>query len=231
MSATTATTMDTTSGPVSGFESDVELNSTGKRLVSISIFSVLFLGQIAYNIGEFPLALDLVFYALTTAYLLRSGFAALSVPSLFLFISVIALAALRIPFATSGTSWSSFLLLSALYFPFCFRFIQRPVFAPVLDYTLNSYVLAASAIAATAVVQIALVNGLKLKTLANIYFVLPESLRGAGYYTFFREEGGVVKANGFFLREAADLSLVTGLALLIEYRSRKRPIILGLLAT
>jgi uncharacterized membrane protein YeaQ/YmgE (transglycosylase-associated protein family) len=230
MSSTTASTMDSASGPISELQSDFELNSTGKRLVSISIFSVLFLGQIAYNIGEFPLAGDLVCYALTTAYLLASGYAAPSVPSLFVFISAIALAAFRIPFATSSTSWSSLLLLTVLYLPLCFRFRWRPGLEPVQDYTQNAYVLAASAIAATAVVQIALVNGLHLKALANIYFVLPQSLRGAGFYTFFREEGGIVKANGFFLREAADLSLVTGLALLIEYRTRKRLLVLGLLA-
>src|SRR5258705_4546567 len=117
MSAMTTSTMETTPGPISGLQADFELNSTGKRLVSISIFSVLFLGQIAYNIGEFPLACDLVCYALTTAYLLASGYAAPSVPSLFVFIGVIALAAFRIPFATSGTSWSSLLLLTVLYLP------------------------------------------------------------------------------------------------------------------
>src|SRR6476620_2688421 len=124
MSSTTASTMDSASG------SDFELNSTGKRLVSISIFSVLFLGQIAYNIGEFPLAGDLVCYALTTAYLLASGYAAPSVPSLFVFIGVIALAAFRIPFATSSTSWSSLLLLTVLYLPLCFRFRWRPGLEP-----------------------------------------------------------------------------------------------------
>ncbi|WOH57338.1 MULTISPECIES: hypothetical protein [Bradyrhizobium] len=193
--------------------------------------SILFLGQIAYNIGEFPLASDLVFYAVTTGYLLFSGYAAISIPSLFILATMIALAALRVPFATSTTSWSSFLLLCALYAPFCFRLERRAGLQPVLDYTLKAYVAAASVIAATAVLQILLVNVLKLTSLANIYFLLPSSIRGAGSYTFFRQDGGIVKANGFFLRESADLSLVTGLALLIEYRSRKRLLTLGLLAT
>ncbi|WP_354065095.1 hypothetical protein [Bradyrhizobium sp. RT6a] len=199
--------------------------------MAVSIFAVLFLGQIAYNIGEFPLAADLICYALITGYLLVSGYAALSVPSLFLLASAMALSALRIPFAISSTSWSSFLLLGVLYAPFCFRIGRRSGLQPILDYTTKTYVLAASIIAATAVVQIVLVNVLKLTSLANIYFLLPSSVRGAGFYTFFRQEGGIVKANGFFLREAADLSLVTGLAFLIEYRSRKRLTVLGLLAT
>ncbi|MGY3238627.1 MULTISPECIES: hypothetical protein [unclassified Bradyrhizobium] len=230
MSSTTANTMSAASDSVSPLRSDVELNSTGKWLVRSSVISVLFLGQIAYNIGEFPLALDLVCYALTVSYLLVSGHASLSVPSLFIYISAIALAAFRIPFATSSTSWSSFLLLAALYAPFCLRLTSRQDLEPVLNYTLKIYVLAALTIAAIAVAQFALVNGAKIKVLTNIYFVLPSSIRGAGTYTFLREEGGIIKANGFFLREAADLSLVTGLALLIELRSTKRPIILGLLS-
>src|SRR4051812_5891137 len=121
MSSTTANTMSTASDSVSPLQSDVELNSTGKWLVRSSVISVLFLGQIAYNIGEFPLALDLVCYALTVSYLLVSGHSSLSLPSLFIYISAIALAAFRIPFATSSTSWSSLLLLAALYAPFCFR--------------------------------------------------------------------------------------------------------------
>ncbi|MBH5369002.1 hypothetical protein [Bradyrhizobium glycinis] len=230
MSSTIANTMGTASDPAPPLGSDVELNSTGKWLVRCSVISVLFLGQIAYNIGEFPLALDLVCYALTVAYLLASGHASLSVPSLFICISAIALAAFRIPFATSSTSWSSLLLLAALYAPFCFRLARRQDLDPVLNYTLKTYVLAASTIAAIAVAQFVLVNGAKIKPLTNIYFVLPPSVRGAGFYTFLREEGGIIKANGFFLREAADLSLVTGLALLIELRSTKRPILLGLLS-
>jgi hypothetical protein len=159
-----------------------------------------------------------------------SGHASLSVPSLFIYISAIALAAFRIPFATSSTSWSSLLLLTALYAPFCFRLASPHNLEPVLNYALKIYVLAASTIAAIAVAQFVLVNGAKIRALTNVYFVLPTSIRGAGSYTFLREEGGVIKANGFFLREAADLSLVTGLALLIELRSNKRPIMLSLLS-
>jgi hypothetical protein len=229
MNSTATSTIDTAALPI-GEHQSTELSSTAKFLVWSSVISVLFLSQIAYNIGDFPLALDLVSYALFTAYLLFSGYAALSVPSLFIYVSAVALAALRMPFATSVTSWSSFALLCVLYAPFSFRLVRRSDLQPVVDYVMQAYVLAASAIAATAVVQIVAVNILKLDVLTNIYFVLPKEIRGGGFYTFFRESGGLVKANGFFLRESADLSLVTGLALLIEYRAGKRLTVLGLLA-
>jgi hypothetical protein len=229
MSSTTANTMDATNS-IAGSQSDVELNSTAKLLVWLSVISTLFLGQIAYNIGEFPLASDLIFYALITLYLLPSGYAALSVPSFYVYISVVAIAAFRIPFAISTTSWSSLLLLCALYAPFSVRLVKRPDIEPVLDYVTKVYILAASVIAAVAIVQLVLVNFLKLDALTNIYFVLPEAIRGAGHYTFLREGGGLVKPNGFFLRESADLSLVTSLAFLIEYHSKRRLTYLGLLA-
>src|SRR5262249_46665583 len=81
-----------------------------------------------------------------------------------------------------------------------------------------------------AVVQLVVANVTKLDIVTNIYYVLPKEIRGAGSYTFYREGGGLIKANGFFLRESADLSLVTGLALLIEFHSRRRLHYLALLA-
>ncbi|MET4322945.1 hypothetical protein [Bradyrhizobium sp. RT5a] len=211
-------------------EPTVELSPMGKRAIWVSIVAVLFLGQVAYNIGEFPLAGDLVSYGMFTAYLLVSGYAAVSVPSLFIFACFVALAAIRIPFAESATSWSSFLLLCTLYAPFIFRLVERADLQPTQNYILNAFVTGASIIAGVAILQIVLVNALKLSALANIYFVLPTAIRGAGTYTFLREGGGgIVKANGFFLRESADLSFVTALALLIEYRLRKRLHILVLL--
>src|SRR6202022_838159 len=72
------------------------------------------------------------------------------------------------------------------------------------------------------VVQIVLVNIVGISELTNVYFILPEGIRGAGTYTFLREGGGFVKANGFFLRESAVLSVVPALALIIEYFTRAR---------
>jgi len=216
--------------PTAAFASEVELSSTGKILVWFSIISVLFLGQIAYNIGEFPVASDLIAYALITSYLLISGHASLSVLSLFIYIIAVVVAAFRVPFATSSTSWSSFFLLCVLYAPILFRPLQRADTEPVFEYIVGVYVKAASAIAAVAMVQLVLVNALKSEALVNIYFVLPQAIRGAGHYTFLREAGGLIKPNGFFLRESADLSLVTGLAFVIEFHTKRRLAYLVLLA-
>ena len=209
----------------------VELTPTARRAVWASIISVLFLNQVAFNIGEFPAASDLLCYAFFAFYLLRSGHGIVSVSTLYLLTITIALALFRMRFSSSQTSLGSLLLLVVAYAPFVFRLRKRPDLQPIQNYILNAFLVGASIIAAIAIVQIVVVNAFKLRLLANIYFVLPEAIRGAGTYTFFREgDGGMVKANGFFLREFAELSTVTALGLLIEYRGRRRLRILTLLA-
>jgi hypothetical protein len=207
---------------------DLELSPKGRFAIWASIISVLFLSQIAYNIGSFPASTDLISYAVVTFYLLTSGYAAIGLLSFTLFIIALVLACFGTLTATSATSWTSLLLLFVLYLPFSIRLKSPP--AAVHHYILQAFVSAGTAIAAIAVVQIILVNALKLSFLTNIYFLLPEAIRGAGTYTFVREGGGIVKANGFFLRESADLSIIVALALVIEYGSRARLRTMGILA-
>jgi len=230
MTSTTTTPNDRATGQIVDEQPTFEFNSTGKAVVWFSIISILFLTQIAYNVGEFPVSFDLISYALFTAYLVMSGYAAPSVLSILLLVCAIGLAAFRIPFSDSPTSWSSLLLLCALCAPFSFRLAKRPHLEPVADYIVGVYVAAASVIAVVGLAQLVLVNAANLSSLTNIYFVLPEGIRGAGAYTRLREGGGIVKPNGFFLRESADLSFVTALGILLEYRSRRRLRTLALLA-
>jgi hypothetical protein len=229
MTSTTAIPNDRVTGQIVDFPT-LELTASGKFVVWFSIISILFLTQIAYNIGEFPVSFDLISYGVFTAYLVITGYSAPSYPSIFLLVCAIALALFRIPYASSSTSWSSLLLLCVLYIPFSFRLARRPHLQPVADYIVGVTVAAASVITLVGIAQIVLVNAARLSSLTNIYFVLPEAIRGAGTYTHFREGGGIVKANGFFLRESADLSFVAAVGIILEYRSKKRLRVLILLA-
>jgi hypothetical protein len=210
--------------------SDTELTATGKFAVWASIVSMLFLTQIALNIGEFPVSTDLICYALFTLYLLVSGYASLSFPSLLLFLIAAALAFFRMRLIGSSTiSWTSLLLLVALYAPFSFRLKEGRDLQAVQKYVQHAFVSAATIIAVVGVAQIILVNALGATFLKNIHFVLPEAIRSAGVYQYSREDEGIVKANGFFLREPSSLSIVAALALMIEYYTRRRLRILGIL--
>jgi hypothetical protein len=207
-----------------------ELTRKGKFAIWLSVLSALFFSQIAYNIGDFPVSTEFVCYALTALYLLMSGHASLSTPTLMLYLTAAAFACLTMELTRSPASWSSLLLLFILYAPFCCRLMTRHDLEPIHRYIQSTYVLAATIIAAIAVIQIMLVNGLGASALTNLYFNLPDEIRAAGTYTFHREDGGIIKANGFFLRESADLSIVTALALVIEYFARARWHVLAILA-
>ena len=209
-----------------------EITSSGKFAVWASILSILFFSQIAYNIGEFPVSISFVCYALIALYLVMSGHASLSILNLFFYLIAGALACLRMVVTSSPalSSWTSLLLLSALYAPFLLRLKNTSDLEPVQQYIESAYVSAAAVISVVALVQILLVNAFNAPYFTNIYFVLPEEIRGAGNYTFLREGGAVVKANGFFLRESSTLSIVTGLALIIEYFTRARWRVLAILA-
>jgi hypothetical protein len=208
---------------------DAQLTATAKFAIWASVISTLFLSQIALNIGTFPASTELVCYALFAVYLLVSGYASLSFASLTLFLTAATLACFRMVLSDSTTSsWTSLLLLLALYSPFSFHLKKQEDLQAVQRYIQYAFISAAIVIAVIATAQIIFVN-VGISSFKNIYFILPEAIRGAGVYTFTREGGGLVKANGFFLRESADLSIVTGLALMIEYYTRKRLRVLGIL--
>ncbi len=229
MSYGIASTAHPATDPASHSRSSADLSSTGKLAVRSAIIAFLFLPQVAYNIGDFPLSVDFICYASCAAYLLVSGYVALDFLSFSLFTGAAALAALRIPYADSSTSWSSLLLLLALLAPFSFRMTDRYDLRSVQEYIQDTFVSAATVIGVVATVQIVLVNAVKTPLLTNIHFVLPDAIRSAGNYAYTREGTGLIKANGFFLRESATLSIVMALALMIEFYAKARLRILAIL--
>jgi len=205
-----------------------DLSSTGKLAIRSAIIALLFLSQVAYNIGDFPLSVDFICYAWCAAYLLMSGYVALDFLSFSLFIGAAALAALRISSSDSSTSWTSLLLLLALLAPLSFRMTDRYDLQSVQEFIQDTFVSAATVIGLVAIIQIVAVNAVKTPFLTNIHFVLPDAIRGAGNYAYTREGTGLIKANGFFLRESATLSIVMALALMIEFYGKARLRILAI---
>ncbi|QPF90271.1 hypothetical protein [Bradyrhizobium commune] len=218
------------SGPSLSATSEKELSSVGRLAIRAAVTSTLFLTQIAYNIGDFPVTMEFVSYAALVVYMLISGHATVSVPTIFLYIATVTCALAAMKLTVLPASSSSLLLLFALYAPFSFRLRAGPDLKAVHEAIQGTFVSATTVIAIIAIAQFAIVNALKVNALTNIYFILPEAIRGGGTYTFLREGGSLVKANGFFLRESADLSLMTALALLIEISTRARFVIIGALA-
>lgn len=228
MSYGIASTAHPATDPASHSRSSADLSSTGKLAIRSAIIAFLFLSQVAYNIGDFPLSVDFICYASCAAYLLVSGYVALDFLSFSLFTGTAALAALRMPYSDSSTSWTSLLLLLALLAPFSFRMTDRYDLRSVQECIQDTFVSAATVIGLVAIIQIVVVNAVKTPFLTNIHFVLPDAIRGAGNYAYTREGTGLIKANGFFLRESATLSIVMALALMIEFYGKARLRILAI---
>ena len=95
MSYGIASTAHPATDPASHSQSTADLSSTGKLAIRSAIVAFLFLSQVAYNIGDFPLSVDFICYASCAAYLLVSGYVALDFLSFSLFSCAAALAALR----------------------------------------------------------------------------------------------------------------------------------------
>ncbi|MEY9123715.1 uncharacterized membrane protein (UPF0136 family) [Bradyrhizobium yuanmingense] len=207
----------------------VELTRLAKFAIWCSVISLLFLPQIAINIGEFPASTDLFCYLAFSAYLLGSGFAALEASIAVLWLVIAAVASSRISYSAEPTSWSSLLLLLCLYAPFSVRLVHRDGIEHVATYVQSTFVFLTAIISAIAVLQLFAINVLKAPGIINIAFVLPDEIRGAGTYSFFRESGGIVKANGFFLRESATLSVLTAIGFMLEYHSAQRRILVIIL--
>jgi hypothetical protein len=187
--------------------------------------------QIAINFGEFPFSTFFFLYAVITVYLIASGYAGFQLYPFAILIAAAAAAVFVVRFKPSTTSLTSLLLLFAVYAPFAFRLRRGYELSKVQAYIEAAFVWGAFALSIIAVAQLLAVNLLGLKVLTNVYFVLPEQIRGAGTFAFLRETGGIVKANGFFLRESATLSIVTALAVIIEFSSRARWLVLAVLAS
>ena len=217
--------------PPCDLDSRPELTSTARFAIWFGVLSTTFFSQIAINIGEFPASTDLFAYGFFTVYLLGTGVARIKAVASVGFMLAAFFAVVRVKYSPEYASLTSLLLLFVLYVPFHFRLRLGLDLRDVQDYIQRVFVAVVVAISVIAVLQLVAVNALGLSVLKNISVVLPDEIKAAGIYRFDREGGGgIAKANGFFLREASTLSIVTAFAILIEYFSLARKRILGILA-
>lgn len=202
-----------------------------RPIIWFCFLSMMFGTQLAFNIGTFPASLDFFCYGVAFVIFASSRFCRIDYLGLVLFASMSITILLGLIVGSGSRSVASAALLLTLFFPFLFYLRDSPPTRSIHAYVANTFVMVASAIAAIAIVQFVLVNLLGFIQLTNIAFVLPEEIRSAGTYAHAREDGGIIKANGFFLKEASSLSLITALAFVVEYYSRMRWRYILILAT
>jgi hypothetical protein len=200
-------------------------------MIWASLIALMFAPQIAINIGEFPASIDFFAYLAFAGLLLVSGGAVISLYRLLLLVLTAVVALVGLKTGSELVSTNSMMLFLVLYFPFAIRPLIDDSGLQAQIYIRRVFVLFATILAVIGCLQLVAVNVFGLRDLANISLTLPEAILAAGRYASTREDAGVVKANGFFLKEASSLSGITALAFVVEYQSRARwTVLLVLLA-
>jgi hypothetical protein len=199
-----------------------------KWAIWIGLVSLFFLTQIAYNIDEFPVSTDFVAYYLFLLFILLAGSFKFSLFRLVTFLALVLLALLGL-FRGELVSASSMALLDVLYFPLAFGFKEDSGSDGLHEYIVETFITCVCILSLIGCAQLILVNATGWDIFRNIAFVLPDTILAAGTYAIEREgAAGVIKANGFFLREPSSLSALTAIAFVLEYllKARKRTIMI-----
>ncbi len=214
-----------------------QLVPTDKAFAWLLVVSSLFAQQIAVvNIGEFPGSIDVCVYGIFAIYLIFKREVFVELPTLVILLVFAFTAAVVTSYSPRLSSASSLGLLLFLYWPFILYFSDAARGRALAKYAINLFVMLVVVLSIIACIQAILVNLFGFSSLTNIIFNLPDGIKAAGKYMNAREEGGIIKANGFFLKEASTLSLVAAMAVALEFTDRARPAVLlclvaGLLAS
>src|SRR5690606_25537945 len=112
--------------------------------------------------------------------------------------------------------------LIVIYMPFvfCFKAIKKK--DEIKEYALNKFLSFTLIIAVLAIFQFVFQFVISGSWLFNIALFLPEQIVSSGNWNTAINAGGFFKANGFFHREPAGLSLLLGFAILLEMLRQRR---------
>jgi len=200
-----------------------------KGVVTAVFVSILFLANLGLTVGGFPLKFSLVAIYVLAAYGLWTRNFIISLPSV-AFYGVLAAAAWVSTAINPEASAGSLSLLLVLYAPFVLRLHPRINARQWMEFCLRRYGDLAMILAFAGMLQFMLQFAIHAPWLFDIKQLFPEFLRAGGNYNTVIAAGGVMKSNGFFLREPSSFSALIAIALLIELVYFKRLQRLGVFA-
>lgn len=190
--------------------------------------------------------LPLVGFPLTTDYSVSFGFAATYLCLLALIqkglvavdrISLLLLAAWAVIglasfLANSGgyVSLPSFFLLLVTYFPFVFSATPALMREQPQAFAMRRYSDLACVLAVLAAIQFVLQFGIHARWLFDLSSFLPTGLKAAGLWNHAIPIHGLFKANGFLQKEPSGLSVILGIAFIIEFVHLHRYVRLAVIA-
>src|SRR5665213_1087434 len=144
--------------------------------------------------------------------------------ALFILVAIIGIAT-----APAEISLNSLFLVLVLQLPYVIKYKTGIEFHLLRAYFFKVFISFSVVLAVIAIVQFFLVNLAGLHVLSNVANIIPEQIHNAGQYTYTREDAGIIKANGYFLRESSTLSIMMAFAIIMEYLALRRVWVLGVL--
>ena len=202
----------------------VPLDESMRRLLFYVFVAIVYLAMFGIRVlPDFSVSFSLVAVYALAAWLLIKGQASFDLPSLFLFCAVL-LVGCALVFANSGGYFSlpSLLLLVVLYFPFTLSVTPGAQTERLRQYGIKCFCDLSLGLAVCAIVQYALQYVLHASWLFNLGSFIPDWFSASGVWNHAVPVNGAFKANGLFQREPSGLSMLLGLAFVVEMTQARR---------
>jgi hypothetical protein len=199
-------------------------SSAVARFVTFIFVSVIYLPLVGVPLTQdFSIGFSLVAVYISLLLLIQKGFAAVDRTSLLLLLAwaFIGLAS-YLSNAGSYVSLSSFFLLLVTYFPFVFSATPSLLREKPEQSAMRRYSDLAFGLAILAAGQFCLQFVIHDRWLFDISGFLPPELKAAGLWNHAIPVNGLFKANGFFQKEPSGLSVILGIAFIIEFVHLRR---------
>jgi len=197
---------------------------TARRLLFYVFVAVIYLAMFGIRVlPDFSVSFSLMAVYGLCAWLLLKGQASFDLPSLFLFSSIL-IVGCAATFANSGGYFSlpSLLLLAVLYLPFTLSLSQGLQAERFRQYGIKWFCDLSLGLAVCAIIQYALQYVLHASWLFNLGTFIPDWFSASGVWNHSVPVSGSFKANGLFQREPSGLSMLLGLAFVVEMTGARR---------
>lgn len=209
----------------------VKLSDGLRAYIWLVAISIMFLGQIAVPVSDFPINIVLILYFTTMGLLVRYGLIRVAYVPLAIYVLFVTIGVAGIARHSGATvSQNSLVLFAVLHLPFIFDPAPSWKLKKIVGYFGTVWIRCSICLAVIAIAHFFIMNALHIKSLTNIYFLIPDGLHQVGGYNYSYVFHGLYKANGFFLRESSILSLTMALAIALELFYQRRVAALALFA-
>lgn len=192
--------------------------------VTFIFVSVIYLPLVGVPLTQdFSVGFSLAAVYISLLLLMRRGSAAVDRMSLLLLAAWVLIGLVSyLSNINSYVSLPSFFLLLVTYFPFIFSATPSLLRERPQQFAMRRYSDLASGLAILAVGQFCLQFVIHDRSLFDISSFLPAELKAAGLWNHAIPVNGLYKANGFFQKEPSGLSVILGIAFIIEFVHLRR---------